>query len=122
MGKIKKKIEKRNRRRKHVRKTIYGTAAKPRLAVFKSLKHIYVQAIDDDNGTTLVSASTIDKDIREKVKDLNKIESAKKVGELLADRLQKIKIKQVIFDRGGYRYHGRVKALADGAREKGIKF
>ena len=121
MGKINKKQEARSRRRKHIRKKIFGTADKPRLSIFRSLKHIYVQVIDDESGKTLVSASSVDKEIRDGLKGLKKNEIAAKVGSKLAERLLTKSIKILVFDRGGYRYHGRVKALADSVREKGIK-
>jgi large subunit ribosomal protein L18 len=110
------------RRHRRVRAKISGTAERPRLNVFRSLGNIYVQVIDDIAGHTLVSASTIDRELRGQVEDKNKTEAAKMVGALVAQRAQALGIKQVVFDRGGYRYHGRVKALADGAREAGLEF
>ena len=112
------------RQRRHLRvsKRIYGTADRPRLNVFRSLTEIYAQVINDDEGITLVSASTIDQDLRSKVSGNAKTEQAKKVGELLAERAKSAGIEQVVFDRSGYRYIGRVKALADGAREGGLQF
>jgi large subunit ribosomal protein L18 len=92
------------------------------LNVFRSLGHIYAQVIDDEAGHTLASASTIDRELRAQVEDKSKVEAAKLVGELIAKRAQNAGIKNVVFDRGGYRYHGRVKALADGAREAGLEF
>jgi len=112
----------RKRRHTRVRARISGTADRPRLNVFRSLGHIYAQVIDDTAGHTLASASTIDRDLRDKVEGKNKSEAAKLVGELIAQRAQQAGVKTVVFDRGGYRYHGRVKALADGAREGGLKF
>ncbi len=108
------------RRKIRVRKKISGTAQRPRLSVFRSLRHIHVQAIDDQQGVSLASASTIDKELRGKVASLCKLEAARAVGELLAARLQAKQIAQVIFDRGGFRYGGRVAAVAEGAREAGI--
>ena len=110
------------RRHKRVRARISGTPERPRLNVFRSLDHIYAQVIDDEAGHTLVSASTVDRDLRSQVTDKNKTEAAKLVGELVAKRAQKAGIKQVVFDRGGYKYHGRIRALADGAREAGLEF
>ena len=111
--------DKRLHRKIRIRKKIFGTSAVPRLAVFKSNNNIYVQAIDDLNQVTLASASTLSKEI--KSKNLSN-ESAKEVGELLGSKLKDLKIKSAVFDRGGYIYHGRVKSLADGVRDKGIEF
>ena len=111
--------KKRLKRHKRVRAKISGTAATPRLCVFRSLKNIYVQIIDDVAGTTLVSASTIEKGFE--VYGGNK-EAAKKLGVIVAERAKAKGIEEVVFDRGGYLYHGRVKELADGAREGGLKF
>ena len=107
------------KRHKRVRAKIFGTPERPRLCVFRSAKHIYAQIIDDVNGKTLVSASTMEKDFTEY--GGNK-DAAKKVGVLVAERALKAKIDTVVFDRGGFVYHGRVKALAEGAREGGLKF
>jgi large subunit ribosomal protein L18 len=112
----------RTRRHARVRKRIFGTAARPRLDVFRSLSEIYAQLIDDVEGRTLVSASTIDKEVRAKVKDLKKSQQAQEVGRVVAARAKGKGIETVVFDRGGYRYVGRVKALADAAREAGLKF
>jgi len=112
----------RKRRHTRVRARISGTAERPRLNVFRSLEHIYAQVIDDTAGHTLASASTIDRDLREKIEGKTKSEAAKLVGALVAERAQKVGIKKVVFDRGGYRYHGRVKALAEAAREAGLEF
>jgi large subunit ribosomal protein L18 len=113
--------ERRERRRRRVRAKVYGVSARPRLNVFRSAKHIYAQVIDDDAGHTLAAASSLDVDIREQ-KGLKKVEEAAAVGKLLAQRAQAKQIKQVVYDRAGYRYHGRVKAVADGAREGGLEF
>ena len=110
----------RKRRHARVRKKIFGTAERPRLNVFRSNKHIYAQLIDDMKAVTLVSASTLDKEFD--LESTGNIEAAKKVGELVAKRALEKGIKQVVFDRGGYLYHGRVKALADAAREAGLEF
>ena len=112
----------RERRHVRVRKNLAGTAERPRLNVFKSLSGIYAQVIDDQSGHTLLSASTVDRDLREKVKGLKKSEQAKLVGQVLAERAKSKGINAVVFDRGGFRYIGRVKALADGAREGGLQF
>ena len=122
MAKKRTRAEARKRRHDRVRRTLIGTAKKPRLNVFRSLNEIYVQVIDDTKGHTLVSASTIDKDLRKKFKGMSKKEQAKLVGETIAERAKKKGIKTVVFDRGGYKYIGRVAALADGAREKGLEF
>ncbi|GAB4402186.1 MAG: 50S ribosomal protein L18 [Anaerolineales bacterium] len=109
-------------RHRRVRATVKGTSARPRLNVFRSNQHIYAQIIDDTIGHTLVSASTIDAEIRPKLGSLSKTEQAKLVGQTLAKRALAIGVKKVVFDRGGYRYHGRVKSLADGSREGGLEF
>ena len=108
------------RRHKAIRSKISGTAETPRLNVFKSLNNIYAQIIDDTNGVTLVSASTLSKEIE--VENGGNIEAAKEVGKLIAKKALEKNIESVVFDRGGYLYHGRVAALADGAREGGLKF
>lgn len=107
------------KRHRRVRKNISGTAERPRLNVFRSAKHIYAQIIDDAAGVTLVSASTMDKEFNEYG---GNIDAAKKVGEIVAKRAAEKNIKSVVFDRGGYIYHGRVAALAEGAREGGLEF
>lgn len=112
----------RERRHLRVRKHVSGTPARPRLNIFKSLSGIYAQIIDDVQGNTLVSASTVDKDLREKMKGLKKMEQAKAIGRAVAERAKSKGISSVVFDRGGFRYVGRVKALADGAREGGLQF
>jgi large subunit ribosomal protein L18 len=113
------KKEKRKRRHKRVRAKIKGTKEVPRLCVFRSAKHIYAQLIDDEEGKTIVSAK--DQDLKGK-KPLKKTEKAKMVGILIAQKAREKKIEKVVFDRAGYKYHGRVKALAEGAREGGLKF
>ncbi len=112
------------RLRKHVRvrKKVAGTQERPRLNVFRSLKNIYVQIIDDSTGNTLVSASTLDAALKGKVANSGNKEAAKEVGKLIATKAIEKGIKQVVFDRGGYIYHGRVKELADAAREAGLDF
>lgn len=112
----------RKRRHRRVRKKVVGTAERPRLNVFRSLKHIYAQVIDDDKGHTLVAASTLDPELRGKLNGLTKTEQARLVGKLLGERALARGVKRVVFDRGGYKYHGRVKALAEGSREAGLEF
>jgi large subunit ribosomal protein L18 len=113
--------DRRERRRRRVRAKVFGLAQRPRLNVFRSTKHIYAQLIDDEAGHTLAAASSLEADIRNQA-DLKKLDEATAVGKLLAQRAQARQIKQVVFDRAGYRYHGRVKAVADGAREGGLEF
>ncbi len=115
------KLERRSRIRLRIRKRINGTAEKPRVAVFRSNKQIYVQLVDDLNGVTLLSASSKEKEIATKT-GLKKTEQAKLVGKSLADKCRGKGIENVVFDRSGYKYHGRVKSLADAAREGGLKF
>ncbi len=116
------RAELRRVRHKRIRKHITGTAERPRLCVFRSSRHIYAQIIDDQNGHTLVSASTLEEQVRDQVKGLKKTEQAAAVGRLIAERALEKGIKTVVFDRGGYKYHGRVKALADASREAGLEF
>lgn len=112
----------RKRRHRRIRTKISGTAGRPRLNVFRSLDHIYAQVIDDVEGKTLVSASTIDKGLRADTSGKTKKEQATLVGKAIAERAKAAGISTVLFDRGGYLYHGRIKALADGAREGGLDF
>ena len=105
-----------------MRVRVHGTAERPRLNVFRSLRHIYAQLVDDTVGHTLVSACTMDVGLRGELGELKKTEQAKLVGELLAKRALEKGVKKVVFDRGGYKYHGRVKALAEGARSAGLQF
>ena len=121
---ISKKDKNADRVQRHarVRKRICGTAETPRFSVYRSLNHIYVQVIDDVKGVTLVSASTMEKAVKEQIKDLTKTEAAKVVGEAAAKKALAAGIETVVFDRGGYIYTGRVKSVADGAREAGLKF
>ena len=113
-----------HRRRVHerVRTKVSGTMERPRLCVYRSLGHIYAQVIDDDSGLTVVSASSIEKDQRGSLKTGASVDAAKAIGKLIAERAQQKGIKDVIFDRGSYLYHGRVKALAEAAREGGLNF
>ena len=116
------KEQSRIKRHQRIRKRLQGTGEKPRLSVYKSLNHIYAQLIDDAGGKTILSASTLEKDIRTSLKHGGNLEAAKKVGASLAQKALGKKITTVVFDRAGYRYHGCVKALADAAREQGLKF
>ena len=109
-------------RHKRVRKHLSGTPERPRLSVYRSVENIYAQVIDDVNGVTLASASTIDAKVRASLEGKAKIEQAKVVGQALAERALDAGIKTVVFDRGGFKYHGRVKALADASREAGLEF
>jgi large subunit ribosomal protein L18 len=112
----------REKRHRRIRQKIQGTAARPRLCVFRSLIHIYAQIVDDEAGRTLVAVSTLSPSVREQTDTAQKSAQAAMVGRLLAQKAQEQDIRQVVFDRGGYRYHGRVKALADAAREGGLAF
>ncbi|WP_028845674.1 50S ribosomal protein L18 [Thermodesulfovibrio thiophilus] len=116
------KNELRDRRCKRIRKKVFGTSERPRLCIFRSLNSIYAQIIDDTKGHTLVSASTLDKELKQLQGHKGNKEFAKKVGELIAEKAIKLGITRVVFDRAGYKYHGCVKALADAAREKGLQF
>jgi len=118
---IKIKQKRRFRRHKRVRAKIFGTKERPRLCVFRSAKHIYAQLrIDDENGKTIISTS--DLKFKKSKKEKTKKEKAFEVGKMIAEKAREIKIEKVVFDRGGYKYHGRVKALAEGARSGGLKF
>lgn len=121
---ISKPDRKKIRQKKHlrIRKRISGTPECPRLAVFRSLNHIYAQVIDDTKGVTLVSASTLDSSLKDQLERGSNIEAAKKVGELIGKRALEKGIRTVVFDRSGYIYHGRIKAVAEGAREAGLEF
>lgn len=112
----------RERRHARVRTKVHGTTDRPRLNVFRSLEHIYAQVIDDTTGVTLASASTVDRELRTDVASLTKIEQARVVGKAVAERAKAKGITRVVFDRGGYPYHGRVKALAESSREGGLEF
>jgi large subunit ribosomal protein L18 len=114
--------ELRLRRHARVRAQLAGTAQRPRLNVFRSLSNIYVQVIDDSTGKTLVSASSLDNELRTQMLGKKKTEQAKLIGQAVAQRAVAQGVRQVVFDRGGYKYHGRVKAVADGAREGGLEF
>jgi len=120
MKKNKIKTERRNKIRKRIRATITGTAERPRLAVFKSSKHIYLQLINDRDSVTLTSVSSISNDIKDEITDKSKVEAANLIGKAMAKAALDMGIKKVVFDRGGYKYHGVVKSAADGAREGGL--
>ncbi len=123
MGKTNPSYVARKRRHERVRKTVSGTSVRPRLNVFRSLSHIYAQVIDDTTGHTLVSASSLEKEISSlNGSETTKTKRAVAVGKLVAERALAAGITEVVFDRGGYKYHGRVKALADASREAGLKF
>ena len=112
----------RPQRHARVRKKVFGTSERPRFNVYRSLNHIYVQVIDDVKGVTLISASTMEKAVKEQIKDMNKTDAAKVVGMTAAKKALEAGVSEVVFDRGGYIYTGRVKSVADGAREAGLKF
>lgn len=112
----------RKKRHARIRRTVTGTDVRPRLNVFRSAKHIYAQLIDDNTGKTLVSASTMDKEIKETVSSGGNVEAAQKVGALIAKRAREKGYESIVFDRGGYLYHGRIQALAEAARAEGLKF
>ncbi len=120
---LNKKVRARLRRKMRIRKRLLGTPERPRLAVFRSARHIYAQVIDDTKGVTISAASSLSPEIKDRLAECKgKVEVAKIVGELVAKRAMEKGVKKVAFDRGGYKYHGRVKALADGARESGLEF
>jgi len=118
----KSKTAARERRHRRIRAKVLGTGARPRLSIYRSLSNIYAQVIDDQTGQTLVSASTIDKEVSPQLAGKTKTQAARIVGQIVAERAKNAGIRGVVFDRGGYRYHGRVAALADGAREAGLEF
>lgn len=122
MGKTDKKRVARLRRHRRVRAKLSGTGARPRLNIFRSSEHIYAQLIDDEAGHTMAAASTVDGELRKQCADLNKIDAARLVGKAIADRAKEAGVTTVVFDRGGWRYQGRVRALAEGAREGGLEF
>ena len=122
MIKHKDRNEARQRRHLRIRRGVRGTADRPRLSVFRSLAHMYVQIVDDGEGRTLATASTLDPEIRAQAEAANKSAACKIVGQLIARRAQERGVRRVVFDRGGYLYHGRVRAVAEGAREGGLEF
>ena len=122
MEKLKDREQERNRKKLRIKKRMVLSSERPRLCVYKSAKHIYAQIVDDLKGKVLAQASTLSKDLKAVLKSGGNIEAAKKVGELLAKNAVKNKVEKVVFDRSGYIYHGRIKALADAARKGGLKF
>ncbi len=122
MNILKEKNRRRLKRHKGIRKKVFGDKEKPRLSVYRSSKNIYCQLIDDTTGKTLASASTLIKDIKDKLPYNGNVEAAKLVGQKIAEEAAKIGVTKVVFDRSGYKYHGRVKALADSARENKLVF
>jgi len=118
----KEKVAAREKRKKRIRKTISGTAGKPRLCVYKSLRQIYAQLIDDSQDKVITSVSTLTKEVMATIKCGGNVEAAKKVGEHIGRKATGMGISQIVFDRNGFKYHGRIKALADGAREAGLQF
>ena len=122
MGKLDLKKKARLKRKKRIRKHLVGTQQRPRLNVFRSSKHIYAQIIDDEHGNTLVAASSLEKVVKEQPEFENKVAAAGFIGKLIGERAIKKGLKKVVFDRGGFLFHGRVKAVSDGAREAGLDF
>ena len=121
-SKLNPRKEARLKRKRRIRTRISGSAERPRLSVFRTSRHIYAQVIDDTEGCTLVAASTQDAEVRKELEGKDKSAQAAVVGEVLAERAQAAGIKQIVFDRGGYKYHGRVKSLAEAARKSGLDF
>jgi len=119
MSRTEDKIRKRDRRKAHIRKKVFGTADRPRMTVFKSRRYLYIQVVDDSQGRTLASASNLEEDFR-KIKST--VAGGQTLGEAIAKRLKEMKINTVVFDRNGYPYHGVVKSIADGARKAGVQF
>ncbi|MCL6621311.1 MAG: 50S ribosomal protein L18 [Syntrophobacterales bacterium] len=122
MGKTNLRLAMRLKRKRRIRRKISGTPERPRLSVFRSARHIYGQIIDDTRGLTLAAASTLSPELKDQLAGLKKVEAAKLVGRLLAEKARQAGVERVIFDRNGFLYHGRVKALADSAREHGLIF
>ncbi len=122
MGNSAQRLKARLKRKKRIRKNIFGNQDRPRLSVFRSSKHIYAQIVDDTSGSTLVSASTLDNEFKEQKVEGKKVEIAKTVGNLIGKRALDKGIKKIVLDRNGFLYHGRIKALSDGAREAGLNF
>jgi large subunit ribosomal protein L18 len=122
MSKMNPRMSMRLKRKRRIRKNLSGTSAKPRLSVFRSARHIYAQIIDDLHGVTLVAAGSLSPEIKDKLGGLKKQEAAREVGKLLADKAKSKGIEQVVFDRNGFLYHGRIKSLADSCREHGLVF
>jgi len=122
MSKMNSRMSMRLKRKRRIRKNLNGTGERPRLSVFRSARHIYAQIIDDLQGVTLVAAGTLSPEIRDKLGDLKKKDAAREVGKLLADKAKSKGIAQVVFDRNGFLYHGRIKSLAESCRENGLVF
>ena len=122
MGSMNVRQHARLKRKKRIRKKIHGTSDRPRLSVFRSARHTYAQIIDDSQGCTLTTASTVDRDAKDESKFESKVEAAKFVGKLVGQRALEKGIKKVVFDRNGFLYHGRIKSLSEGAREAGLVF
>ena len=116
------RLKKRFRRKQSIRKRLVGSTERPRLSIFRSTNHMYAQIVDDTTGNTIVSASTLSEELKGKIKSTGNVDAAKKVGELISKVAKKNNISRVAFDRNGFLYHGRVKALADAAREGGLEF
>jgi large subunit ribosomal protein L18 len=122
MGTMNLRTQARLKRKKRIRKKLVGTASQPRLCVFRSAKHIYAQVIDDSLGQTLVAASSLEKTVRENSETKNKLTAANTIGKIVGQRALEKGVKKIVFDRNGFLYHGRIKAVSDGAREAGLKF
>ena len=122
MGMMNLRTQARLKRKKRIRKKLVGTGKQPRLCVFRSAKHIYAQVIDDSLGQTLVAASSLEKKVREDTESKNKLNAANTVGKIIGQRALEKGVKKIVFDRNGFLYHGRIKAVSDGAREAGLKF
>lgn len=122
MGTMNLRTQARLKRKKRIRKKLVGTGKQPRLCVFRSAKHIYAQVIDDSLGQTLVAASSLEKKVREDTESKNKLNAANTVGKIIGQRALEKGVKKIVFDRNGFLYHGRIKAVSDGAREAGLKF
>ena len=122
MGTLNSKTQARLKRKKRIRKKLVGTTHRPRLCVFRSAKHIYAQIVDDSLGQTLAAASSTEKAVRENSKAKNKLTAANQVGKVIGQRAVEKGVQQVVFDRNGFLYHGRIKAVSEGAREAGLKF
>ncbi len=122
MGTMNLRTQARLKRKKRIRKKLVGTGTRPRLCVFRSAKHIYAQVIDDSLGQTLVAASSLEKTVRENTESKNKLNAANTVGKIIGQRALEKGVKKIVFDRNGFLYHGRIKAVSDGAREAGLKF
>lgn len=122
MSRMNRKENARQKRKIRIRKKIFGTEGRPRLSVFRSAKHIYAQLVVDSSGSTILTASTVSPEIRNEIANLKKSDAARKVGELIGRKAAEKNIRKVVFDRNGFLYHGRIKALAEGARESGLEF